>query len=152
LAPTRCSRQCSGASALRGEPDARRPRITLALPRALAQRKGPLTLVHFDTQVDTWPDKFWSVLRMVRHFITLSRNTSSSPANDPDWDSLAGSTPRFRLDRRTRRLTPKVRTAPRWKQDRDRRILGSCQTSALLMPAVAGSRLGRGELHVEHSD
>jgi arginase family enzyme len=28
------------------------------LPRALAQRKGPLTLVHFDTQVDTWPDNF----------------------------------------------------------------------------------------------
>lgn len=32
--------------------------ITLALLRALARRKGPLSLVHFDAHVDTWPDNF----------------------------------------------------------------------------------------------
>ncbi|MGZ3295281.1 MAG: agmatinase [Xanthobacteraceae bacterium] len=32
--------------------------ITLALLRALAQRTGPLALVHFDAHVDTWPDNF----------------------------------------------------------------------------------------------
>ena len=32
--------------------------ITLALLRALARRKGPLALVHFDAHVDTWPDNF----------------------------------------------------------------------------------------------
>src|SRR5687767_7301716 len=32
--------------------------ITLALLRALAQRAGPLALVHFDAHVDTWPDSF----------------------------------------------------------------------------------------------
>jgi agmatinase len=32
--------------------------ITLALLRALAHRKGPLALVHFDGHVDTWPESF----------------------------------------------------------------------------------------------
>ncbi|HEY2137813.1 MAG TPA: arginase family protein, partial [Xanthobacteraceae bacterium] len=32
--------------------------ITLALLRALARRTGPLSLVHFDAHVDTWPDTF----------------------------------------------------------------------------------------------
>jgi agmatinase len=32
--------------------------ITLALLRALARRKGPLALVHFDAHVDTWPENF----------------------------------------------------------------------------------------------
>lgn len=32
--------------------------ITLALLRALARRKGPLSLVHFDAHIDTWPDNF----------------------------------------------------------------------------------------------
>ncbi len=32
--------------------------ITLALLRALANRSGPLGLVHFDAHVDTWPDSF----------------------------------------------------------------------------------------------
>src|SRR5674476_1596225 len=32
--------------------------ITLALLRALARRRGPLPLVHFDAHVDTWPDNF----------------------------------------------------------------------------------------------
>jgi agmatinase len=32
--------------------------ITLALLRGLAQRKGPLGLVHFDGHVDTWPESF----------------------------------------------------------------------------------------------
>ena len=32
--------------------------ITLALLRALARRKRPLALVHFDGHVDTWPDSF----------------------------------------------------------------------------------------------
>jgi agmatinase len=32
--------------------------ITLALLRALARRKGPLALVHFDAHLDTWPDNF----------------------------------------------------------------------------------------------
>jgi agmatinase len=32
--------------------------ITLALLRALARRKGPLGLVHFDGHVDTWPESF----------------------------------------------------------------------------------------------
>jgi agmatinase len=32
--------------------------ITLALLRALARRKGPLALIHFDAHVDTWPDNF----------------------------------------------------------------------------------------------
>lgn len=32
--------------------------ITLPLLRALARRKGPLALVHFDAHVDTWPDNF----------------------------------------------------------------------------------------------
>ena len=32
--------------------------ITLALLRALARRRGPLALVHFDAHVDTWPDNF----------------------------------------------------------------------------------------------
>src|ERR1700730_10551136 len=30
--------------------------ITIALLRALAGRKGPLALVHFDGHVDTWPE------------------------------------------------------------------------------------------------
>lgn len=32
--------------------------ITIALLRALARRKGPLSLVHFDGHVDTWPESF----------------------------------------------------------------------------------------------
>jgi hypothetical protein len=32
--------------------------ITLPLLRALARRKGSLALVHFDANVDTWPDNF----------------------------------------------------------------------------------------------
>jgi agmatinase len=32
--------------------------VTLGLLRALAQRRGPLALVHFDAHVDTWPDSF----------------------------------------------------------------------------------------------
>src|SRR5271156_4605770 len=32
--------------------------VTLGLLRALAHRKGPLALVHFDAHVDTWPDSF----------------------------------------------------------------------------------------------
>ena len=32
--------------------------ITIALLRALARRKGPLGLVHFDGHVDTWPESF----------------------------------------------------------------------------------------------
>ena len=32
--------------------------ITLPLLRALAKRRGPLGLVHFDAHVDTWPDNF----------------------------------------------------------------------------------------------
>ena len=32
--------------------------MTLALLRALASRKGPLALVHFDAHVDTWPESF----------------------------------------------------------------------------------------------
>lgn len=32
--------------------------ITLALLRALAQRTGPLGLIHFDAHVDTWPESF----------------------------------------------------------------------------------------------
>ena len=32
--------------------------ITLALLRAVARRKGPLGLVHFDGHVDTWPESF----------------------------------------------------------------------------------------------
>lgn len=32
--------------------------VTLPLLRALAKRRGPLGLVHFDAHVDTWPDSF----------------------------------------------------------------------------------------------
>ena len=32
--------------------------ITLPLLRALARRRGPVGLVHFDAHVDTWPDSF----------------------------------------------------------------------------------------------
>jgi agmatinase len=32
--------------------------ITLPLLRALAKRRGPCALVHFDAHVDTWPDNF----------------------------------------------------------------------------------------------
>src|SRR6516162_4298156 len=32
--------------------------VTLGLLRALARRKGPVALVHFDAHVDTWPDSF----------------------------------------------------------------------------------------------
>ncbi|HZU88196.1 MAG TPA: agmatinase [Stellaceae bacterium] len=32
--------------------------ITLGLLRALAKRRGPLALVHFDAHVDTWPESF----------------------------------------------------------------------------------------------
>jgi agmatinase len=32
--------------------------VTLALLRALAKRRGPLALIHFDAHVDTWPDSF----------------------------------------------------------------------------------------------
>ena len=32
--------------------------VTLGLLRALAKRRGPLALVHFDAHVDTWPDSF----------------------------------------------------------------------------------------------
>jgi agmatinase len=32
--------------------------VTLPLLRALARRKGPLGLVHFDGHVDTWPESF----------------------------------------------------------------------------------------------
>src|ERR1700730_3744438 len=32
--------------------------ITLALLRAIARRKGPVGLVHFDGHVDTWPESF----------------------------------------------------------------------------------------------
>jgi agmatinase len=32
--------------------------ITLPLLRALAKRRGPLALVHFDAHVDTWPENF----------------------------------------------------------------------------------------------
>src|ERR1700746_2621644 len=36
--------------------------ITLALLRALAHRKGPVGMVHFDGHVDTWPERFGLVL------------------------------------------------------------------------------------------
>ena len=32
--------------------------ITIGLLRALARRRGPLALVHFDAHVDTWPESF----------------------------------------------------------------------------------------------
>jgi agmatinase len=32
--------------------------VSLGLLRALAKRRGPLALVHFDAHVDTWPDSF----------------------------------------------------------------------------------------------
>ncbi len=32
--------------------------VTLGLLRALAKRRGPVGLVHFDAHVDTWPDSF----------------------------------------------------------------------------------------------
>jgi agmatinase len=32
--------------------------ITLPLLRALAKRRGPLALIHFDAHVDTWPENF----------------------------------------------------------------------------------------------
>src|SRR4051794_25515860 len=32
--------------------------VTLGLLRALAARRGPLALVHFDAHVDTWPESF----------------------------------------------------------------------------------------------
>ena len=32
--------------------------VTLGLLRAMAKRRGPLALVHFDAHVDTWPDSF----------------------------------------------------------------------------------------------
>jgi agmatinase len=32
--------------------------VTLGLLRALASRRGPLALVHFDAHVDTWPESF----------------------------------------------------------------------------------------------
>src|SRR5271166_481959 len=32
--------------------------VTLGLLRALAKKRGPLALVHFDAHVDTWPDSF----------------------------------------------------------------------------------------------
>jgi agmatinase len=32
--------------------------VTLPLLRALAKRRGPVALVHFDAHVDTWPDNF----------------------------------------------------------------------------------------------
>jgi agmatinase len=32
--------------------------ITLALLRALSRRLGPVSLIHFDAHVDTWPDSF----------------------------------------------------------------------------------------------
>ena len=35
--------------------------ITLALLRALARRRGPLALVHFDAHVDTWPQNFGQI-------------------------------------------------------------------------------------------
>jgi agmatinase len=35
--------------------------LTLPLLRALAQRTGPLALVHFDAHLDTWPDSFGAV-------------------------------------------------------------------------------------------
>jgi agmatinase len=35
--------------------------VTLPLLRALARRKGPLGLVHFDGHVDTWPESFGQV-------------------------------------------------------------------------------------------
>jgi agmatinase len=35
--------------------------VTLGLLRALAKRRGPLALVHFDAHVDTWPDSFGMV-------------------------------------------------------------------------------------------
>jgi agmatinase len=35
--------------------------ITLPLLRALAKRRGPVGLVHFDAHVDTWPDTFGQV-------------------------------------------------------------------------------------------
>jgi agmatinase len=35
--------------------------ITLPLLRALAKRRGPSALIHFDAHVDTWPDNFGQV-------------------------------------------------------------------------------------------
>ena len=36
--------------------------VTLPLLRALAGRRGPPALIHFDAHVDTWPDSFGQVL------------------------------------------------------------------------------------------
>jgi agmatinase len=36
--------------------------VTLPLLRALANRRGPPALIHFDAHVDTWPDSFGQVL------------------------------------------------------------------------------------------
>ena len=47
--------------------------VTLGLLRALARRRGPLALVHFDAHVDTWPESFGLVGATARRFITRSR-------------------------------------------------------------------------------
>jgi arginase family enzyme len=47
--------------------------ITIALLRALARRRGPLALVHFDGHVDTWPESFGSSGAMARRSIMRSR-------------------------------------------------------------------------------
>jgi agmatinase len=47
--------------------------ITLPLLRALAKRRGPLALIHFDAHVDTWPDNFGQAFAhgsVFRHAIT----------------------------------------------------------------------------------
>ena len=54
--------------------------ITLALLRALARRKRPLALIHFDAHVDTWPDNFGQSYAHGSVFYMPSRNTLSIPA------------------------------------------------------------------------
>ena len=66
--------------------------ITLALLRALARRRGPLALVHFDAHVDTWQDSFGQPYGHGSVFYHAIEERSSTPPHDPDRHPLAGPT------------------------------------------------------------
>ena len=73
--------------------------ITLALLRALARRNSPLALVHFDAQVHTWPDSFGQPYAHGSVFYhAIEENLVDPRRMISDWNPLAGSARRFRLD------------------------------------------------------
>ena len=107
--------------------------ITLALLRALARRKGPVGLVHFDGHVDTWPESFGLVFghgspfyHAIEEGLIDPRRTIQIGIRSPmhrdifDWTVGKGVTIVIGRGRARNRPAGRRRTDPRGRRDRAR--------------------------------